>query len=422
MIDYNLGRVVGTDGTGIQSIVTFLEADGRRRVEITLTTGTVERFYIEKGTKGDTGTGIRTIELINTVGKDKNYRITFTDNSTFDYTITDGEDAVCDTELDIESKNAVQNKVITSTINTINTTMEEKYDKNDVLQLLIDYGLVRTADTADSVVLAGDKEILSYADEDILTLSATVYDEDNNVVPNKKVVFYKNEVVLDTRYTDANGVATYEYTSEGVGDVRFEASVGSLLSETYNVEDCIRVDDATSDKTSNYNYNNLDSFTHNTDHYEAVRPSGLSDDKYYSPIYADDTLPTNYEIRVDFKWNTSNAYQTMISIASSHPQTYQSTTEFGLISVIPRDCLFERNNGSANFASSTKAIGLNEWYTFILQVQGTSVFGKIVDSNDNVLYNQTRVYSMAQNHKKWSIICGQQGHTLEWKNLKIKPL
>ena len=248
MTDYNLGRVVGTDGVGIQSISSILEATGRTKVVITLTTGTTETFYIEKGTKGDTGTGIRKIELISTVGKEKNYRITFTDNTTFDYTITDGEDAVCDTDFDEDSENAVQNKVITNVVNTINTTLETKLNEKEILQLLHDYGHASDSPVT-RITLESDKDILSYADGDTATLTATAYDTNDNGVANQIVVFYKDGKVLDTGVTDANGEATYEYTSEGAGDITFGASVGRFFIETYEVEDCIRYDSNTYNAT-----------------------------------------------------------------------------------------------------------------------------------------------------------------------------
>lgn len=46
----------------------------------------------ETGPVGPTGNGISGITLISTVGKVKTYRITFTDGSTYDYTVTDGAD------------------------------------------------------------------------------------------------------------------------------------------------------------------------------------------------------------------------------------------------------------------------------------------------------------------------------------------
>lgn len=46
--------------------------------------------YLGKGDKGDTGNGIAGIELISTSGRNKTYRISFTDGAHYDYTVTDG--------------------------------------------------------------------------------------------------------------------------------------------------------------------------------------------------------------------------------------------------------------------------------------------------------------------------------------------
>ena len=42
------------------------------------------------GPKGDTGNGIKSIELLSTSGLSKTYRITMTDDTTFDFVVTDG--------------------------------------------------------------------------------------------------------------------------------------------------------------------------------------------------------------------------------------------------------------------------------------------------------------------------------------------
>lgn len=44
------------------------------------------------GKKGDTGNGIKSIELLSTSGLNKTYRITMTDDTTFDFSVSDGED------------------------------------------------------------------------------------------------------------------------------------------------------------------------------------------------------------------------------------------------------------------------------------------------------------------------------------------
>ena len=63
-------------------------------VEVTETGGHKKMSFIFrnlKGTKGDTGNGISSINLQSTSGLNKVYRITMTNGSTFDFTVTDGK-------------------------------------------------------------------------------------------------------------------------------------------------------------------------------------------------------------------------------------------------------------------------------------------------------------------------------------------
>ena len=95
-----------------------------------------------------------------------------------------------------------------------------------------------TPKTVGSVSLTGDTSVLSAYDEDTVTLSATVLDEDANPMEGESVVFKQSSTTLGTVRTGSDGVAEYTYNSQGVGDVSFTASVGSLVSETYSLEDC----------------------------------------------------------------------------------------------------------------------------------------------------------------------------------------
>ncbi len=89
-------------------------------------------------------------------------------------------------------------------------------------------------DVLESITLTADKNILSYADNDTVTLTAT-YEGTN--VSGKSVVFKIGDTVLDTVNTDSNGIATYEYESQGVGDVTITVECMNL-QETYVIEDC----------------------------------------------------------------------------------------------------------------------------------------------------------------------------------------
>ena len=94
-----------------------------------------------------------------------------------------------------------------------------------------------------TISLTSDNDILSYTDGDSATLTATVL-EGGSGVSGETVNFYKyvdgtNDVLLGSDVTDSNGEASYSYASTGVGDVGLYAKVRSLVSKTYDVEDCI---------------------------------------------------------------------------------------------------------------------------------------------------------------------------------------
>jgi hypothetical protein len=89
-----------------------------------------------------------------------------------------------------------------------------------------------------SVSLTADKSILSYADSESATLSATVLDDNDDPMEGETVEFFKGSTSLGTATTNSSGIATKSYASAGSGDVTFTASVGTISSETYSIEDC----------------------------------------------------------------------------------------------------------------------------------------------------------------------------------------
>ena len=85
--------------------------------------------------------------------------------------------------------------------------------------------------------VVADNPVLSYSDGDSAVLSATVRDQDSLPMSNQSVVFKIGSTVLDTVLTDGTGVAEYEYTSQGAGDVVFTVECMNL-QETFAIEDC----------------------------------------------------------------------------------------------------------------------------------------------------------------------------------------
>ena len=93
-----------------------------------------------------------------------------------------------------------------------------------------------------SVGLSADKSILSYADSESATLSATVLDQSSTPMSGVTVEFFNGSTSMGTADTNSSGVATKTYASTGAGDLSFTASVGTISSETYEVQDCYLYD------------------------------------------------------------------------------------------------------------------------------------------------------------------------------------
>ena len=89
----------------------------------------------------------------------------------------------------------------------------------------------------DVIQLTADKSILSYADSESATLTATVLDGNGDGVEGETVTFYKGSTSLGTATTNSVGVATKSYSSTGAGDVSFTATVRSLVSVIFVVHD-----------------------------------------------------------------------------------------------------------------------------------------------------------------------------------------
>ena len=105
----------------------------------------------------------------------------------------------------------------------------------------------------DSIVVTADKNILSAADNEKATLYAQLKKNgSNHSQAGVTITFYEGpdgQGSLGTAQTNSSGLATLTngYTSTGVGDVGITAGDGTLVSETYAIEDCTYYDPMTSD-------------------------------------------------------------------------------------------------------------------------------------------------------------------------------
>ena len=113
--------------------------------------------------------------------------------------------------------------------------------KNYPSNLLQEAGDTPVPDSIDFTLTAG-KQILSYADvsggNEYATLTATVYDEDDNPLEGVDVNLYNGSTLWDTLTTGSDGTVSKTYTSQGSGNIVFTAEVdGTLLTKTYTVHD-----------------------------------------------------------------------------------------------------------------------------------------------------------------------------------------
>jgi uncharacterized repeat protein (TIGR02543 family) len=85
--------VNGTDGNSIVSIELISTVNNVSTYRITFTNGSTFEYTVVNGTNGTNGVGIASVELYSTSGNVTTYRIYFTDGSIFDYQIVSGMSA-----------------------------------------------------------------------------------------------------------------------------------------------------------------------------------------------------------------------------------------------------------------------------------------------------------------------------------------
>ena len=106
-------------------------------------------------------------------------------------------------------------------------------------QKILSIGPTPPTPTPASIDLTGTKSILSYADSESCVLTATVLDSSDNPVEGVTVNLYNGSTLWDTLTTDSSGECSKTYSSAGSGDITFTAEVdGTLLTKTYELEDC----------------------------------------------------------------------------------------------------------------------------------------------------------------------------------------
>ena len=101
-----------------------------------------------------------------------------------------------------------------------------------------------------SINLTSTKDILSYADNDTTTITATLICDDDNtaILSDREITFNVRKqsdssiIQTTTKTTNATGEASFEYESQGIGDIYIEALCGVSVSKTFALQDCWKYD------------------------------------------------------------------------------------------------------------------------------------------------------------------------------------
>ena len=126
------------DGNTVVELVWTNSAGQTRTTPATIKKG--EKGDIgEKGADGSDGIGISKIEKISTVDLVDTYRITFTDNSTFDYEVTNGKDGQGGGTADIPIEKIKVNGELQTPVNkVVDITVPDAYDDTALVQRISD--------------------------------------------------------------------------------------------------------------------------------------------------------------------------------------------------------------------------------------------------------------------------------------------
>jgi len=134
-------------------------------------------------------------------------------------------------------------------------------------------------------------------------------------------------------------------------------------------------------------------------------------------------LPTNFEATVDIKLSSKSGadWQYGLCVSDTYTTTYTGTNQCFNYHNYNRCALGCRVNGSLSNYGAVNSVGTEEWYTFSIKVEGTSVTSKMMNGS-TVVYTTTQTLSNIQSWKKIMLIIGGTATQIQMKNYKVKPL
>ena len=194
-----------------------------------------------------------------------------------------------------------------------------------------------------SLEVESDKDILSYADSESATVTATL--RDNQVlVPNQELAYTikhgSTTISSGSDTTDNDGQISFTYTSSGIGDVTVEVQFGTSLQETYGIEDCLKT--------------YMGTFL---DHYDDTSTKSLG--------Y---TLPSTWKIECDLLFTQSSNNSCFFRIG----ETDSKALLVGRVGSNANNYQVYARNGSDVITTGSAVSFSNDWQPTTMTFDGTS--------------------------------------------------
>lgn len=257
-----------------------------------------------------------------------------------------------------------------------------------------------------SLTLTSDKDILSAADGDIATLTATLIGTESGYdgpLSGREVAFEiyqaSDNTFIETltATTNSSGVATVSYSSQGIGDISITAKVGSLLIQTYAIEDCIFYD-------------------------ATERVGGGGSNLQTGTVYPNWNiqLPSNFVWEMDMKVSSCSSSEDRFFLTNSNFSGEQPPTALWV--QYASNCMLfvgARDNGTQTIQTGVQG-SANTYAHFKVEVNGNTITGII---NDTPIGSMNVSWLPTSSNWWFSYTFWKRPNiTGTWKNLKIKAL
>lgn len=190
-----------------------------------------------KGERGLQGTSIVSIEKTQTIGLTDYYTITLNDGTTYEFTVQNGTNSYYDDELSLASENAVQNKIITAAINSINAALASIQQYDNALSS-------SSENAVQNKVVKSAIDSINSAIALLAQYDSALSDSSENAVQNKVVKAaldlkanltalnnYYNKTEIDAAFNNlgASGVS-YNNASSGLSATDAQAAIDEIKS------------------------------------------------------------------------------------------------------------------------------------------------------------------------------------------------